>query len=392
MNGKSVKSRKQPAVILLLASLSLPFLGIAGAAVNTDTGNPTSAALRNEPSFSVAVLPVENLSGTPAPLQEIRKRLAEGMKKRGIATLPEAELLRFMARHRMRYAGGITTDLAQAFLKETGTKAVLITSVVSYFEGPPPKLAFFVRLVSTGKEVAVLWIRSVGMSGDDHTGFLGLGRIVDPAKLLRQGVDTALDSMARSVPEGMAKISVQDFIDPEQSGWAKARFRPKRFYRSSELAVGKGGTFTVAVLPFRNIGTRRNAGEVMALHFVSRLANIEHVRVIEPGVVREEMLRRRIIQEDGLSGPQAALLFSMMEADMFVTGNVSAYQDAGGEPDVGFSVLGFEKKNQRVVWSSRSDNRGNDHVLFFDWGEVKTAAVVASEMVREVVERIVGNG
>jgi len=36
------------------------------------------SVLREEPAFLVAVLPVENLSGKPGPLQEIRQSLAEG--------------------------------------------------------------------------------------------------------------------------------------------------------------------------------------------------------------------------------------------------------------------------------------------------------------------------
>jgi len=337
--------------------------------------------------FLVAVLPVENLSGKPAPLKEIRQSLAEGLKIRGMALLPQGELERFMARHRMRYTGGINTELAQALLKETGTKAVLITSVEFFSEGPPPKFSFFARLVSTGDEPTVLWMKSIGMSGDEHPGLLGLGLILDPSEILKRAGETALDSMVRSVPDGMPKVSIRAVKG--------GRFRPKRFFRSPEIAAGRGRTFKVAVLPFRNIGTRKNAGELMALQFVNRLAEVEQVRVIEPGVLREEMLRRRIIMEDGISGPQADLLFSMLEADMVVGGNVSEYQDSLGwaeETKVGFSVLMFERKGPRVVWSSRSYNRGNDGVFFFDVGEVKTAAAMASEMVWIVVGMMFGKG
>jgi hypothetical protein len=338
-------------------------------------------------SFLVAVLPMENLSGKPAPLKWIRRLLTEGLKSRGMALLPEGELERFMARYRMRYTGGINVDLAQALLKETGTKAVLITSVEYFAEGPPPKFSFFARLVSTGDVPTVLWMKSIGMSGDEHPGLLGLGLILEPSVLLTRAGNTALDSIVRSVPDGMPKVSIR----PAKGG----KFRPKRFYRSPEIGVGGGKPFKVVVLPFRNIGTRKNAGELMALQFVNRLAGIENVRVMEPGVVREEMLRRRIIMEDGISGPQADLLFSMLEADMAIIGNVSEYQDSLGsaeETKVGFSVLMFDKKGPRVVWSSRSYNRGNDGVYFFDVGEVKTAAAMASEMVWAVVGIMFGQG
>jgi len=88
----------------------------------------------------------------------------------------------------------------------------------------------------------------------------------------------------------------------------------------------------VAVVPFMNIGTRKNAGSLMDLHFVDRLAQAVNVRVVEPGVVREEMLRLRIIMQDGLSDPQAGLLFSVLESDLLLSGLVAEYQDFEGGP------------------------------------------------------------
>jgi hypothetical protein len=115
--------------------------------------------------------------------------------------------------------------------------------------------------------------------------------------------------------------------------------------------------------------------------------------VIEPGVIREEMLRLRIIMQGGLSDPQAGLLFSRLESDFLLSGLVAEYQDyeggTGGQAKVTFSVQVFDMKSRRVVWSSRSYNRGDDGVFFFDVGEVKTAAAIASEMAWAVIERMI---
>lgn len=384
-----VRSRKRPDVILLIACHCLLFIAPAGAAFKTGVEDP-SAANSHVPvgqSFSIAVLPVENLSGRPVPLKEIRQSLMEGMKIRGVALLPEPDLEKFIARHRMRYSGGINKELAQALLRETGAKAALITSVEYLSASTNPKIAFFARLVSTGEKTTVLWMKSIGMTGDDHPGLLGLGRIGTPGELQRKAVGTALDSLVRSIPAGMPRVSIRE--------WGGGKFRPKHFYRWQKFGVSRDRPLTVAVVPFWNSGTRKNAGEVMALHFVNRLAETENIRVIEPGVVREELLRLRVIMEEGLSGPQGDLLFSMLGADLIFSGNVAEYQDyegPNGEAKVGFSVFALENTSRRVVWSSRSYNRGDDGVFFFDIGEVKSAAVMASEMVRAVVERLIGNG
>jgi hypothetical protein len=333
--------------------------------------------------FLVAVLPVENLSGKPGPLKEIRRSLTDGLRDRGIAVLPDRELDRFMARHRMRYTGGINRELAQAFLRETGTNGVLVTALEFLSEGPPPKISFLARLVTTGDNPTILWMKSLGMSGDDHPGILGLGLIFAPEEILRKAVGTTLDSLARSVPDGMSKVPVRS----ARGG----KYRPKRFYRSPDLNIGKEGPVTVAVIPFLNTGLRKNAGLLMEQHFVDRLAQVENVRVIEPGVVREVLLQQRVIMQGGVSVPQAALLFSMLEADLLLAGNVAEYQDSGGGgggTKVDFSVVAFDAKSRLVVWSSWSDNRGDDGVFFFDAGEVRTASVMVSQMIRSVVERL----
>ena len=387
-----MSSRKGPAVLLLLACLGLSFIppagaefkvGVEGASAAVKVGSDNAASAR-EP-FLIALLPVENLSGRPGPLKEIRQLLTEGLIRRGIAVLPERDLEGFMARKRMRYTGGINRELAQAFLQETGTKGVLITSLEYMSEGPPPKISLLVRLVSTGDQPAILWMKSLGMSGDDHPGILGLGLIWTPEEILRRAVGTALDSLALSIPAGMDRVAVRSVRG--------GKFRPKRFFRSQELAFGGDRPVTVAVVPFMNIGTRKNAGSLMDLHFVDRLAQAVNVRVIEPGVVREEMLRLRIIMQDGLSDPQAGLLFSVLESDLLLSGLVAEYQDfeggTGGQAKVAFSVQTFDMKSRRVVWSSRSYNRGDDGVFFFDVGEVKTAAAIASEMALAVVEGMI---
>jgi hypothetical protein len=324
-------SRKSPVFILLLACLALSFFApaeagdveqatppVPTAGVDRDTMKETArvVAVRKDQPFLVAVLPVENLSGRPAPLKQIRQLLTEGLKSRGVGILPEADLQKFMARHRMRFTGGIHNELSKALLQETGTKAVLITSVDYFTDIAPPKLAFSTRLVSTGEEPGVLWMNSLGMAGDDHPGILGLGLIVDPGEILRKGVENSLDSLRLSLTGESPKVSIREMRVPGIARWKKAKFQPKHFYRSPGIGIGKGGTLTVAVIPFLNHSTRKYAGEVMALHFASRLAEVENLRVVEPGAVRQELLRHRIIMQDGLSIPQVDLLFAMLGADL----------------------------------------------------------------------------
>jgi TolB-like protein len=156
--------------------------------------------------------------------------------------------------------------------------------------------------------------------------------------------------------------------------------------------VGAGKeTVSIAVLTFRNESTRRNAGEIMALHFIRELSRTGNIDVVEPGEVRQILLRSRTIMEGGLSLPQADLLHDALGVDLVLTGIVMEYQDnigGVGNPRVEFSARVFDMKTRQIVWSSASYNEGDDGVYFFNLGKVNTAHGMASGMVRAAVRKM----
>jgi TolB-like protein len=150
--------------------------------------------------------------------------------------------------------------------------------------------------------------------------------------------------------------------------------------------------YTVAVIPFFNLSQRNSAGEIMALHFVKQLTALDNFTVILPGVVRDALLKYRIIMDDGISYAQTDLLASKLNVDLILTGKIFDYQDYqgfAGTAKVDFSTLLIEKKSREVVWASESHNDGDDGVFFFDWGKINTAHAMASEMVLTTVETLV---
>jgi hypothetical protein len=68
----------------------------------------------------IAVLPIENLSGVSAPAGEIRNFLIERLQSEGMIVLGDRSLDTFMARHRMRFVGGIDGEIGRAMVEETG--------------------------------------------------------------------------------------------------------------------------------------------------------------------------------------------------------------------------------------------------------------------------------
>ena len=333
--------------------------------------------------FSIAVFPIENLAGTRAPVREIRESLISLLRTRGLDVIEDETLEKFMARNRIRYTGGIDDATAQAFGRETSAKGVLIVSIELYSELNPPKMSLISRLISTSDRPTILWADGVELAGDDSPGILGVGLIEDPKILLRKALQSLSDSLTSSL---LMKKG-------EPGREVKKKFRPKIAYRSPEIVQGK--KYKVAVLPFFNKSERKYGGEIIQLQFIKNLQELGSLEVIEPGLVRQQFLKMRIIMDQGVSLPDAEAIFATLDADLVVSGDLITYQDYQGvlgTPKVDFSVLFVDGKGRKVVWSSTSYNTGDDGVFFFDWGRVNTAHSMASQMIRWIGEMMLGEG
>jgi len=333
-----------------------------------------------EKKMLTAVLPLNNLSSTPAPLEDIRQMLIGSFKQQGLDILPVETLESFIIKHRIRYVGGIDEITARDFRYETGADAVLITSVELYNDSPPPKIALTCRLVSTGNNLEILWMDSVGLAGDDSIGILELSLIEDPRKLIEKAVRQLSTSLGRYLAgEIYWTDGKRDII----------KFWPKIFYRSPILEPD--WTYTVAVVPFFNLSERRYAGEIIALNFVKQMMTLNKFTVIEPGIVRQLLLQMRIVMDDGISRGDASAIFSKSKADLILAGKIFDYQDyqgTSGKAKVDFSAIAIEKQSREVVWTCQSHNEGDYGVFFFDWGKINTAHTMASEMVASALETL----
>jgi TolB-like protein len=360
--------------VLVLILLGFCFFSVLAGAKEIKAETPPSGDV----TFRIAIFPVENLSGAVAPLKEIRQALIEELSKQGFQVLGDENLEKFMTKHRIRYVGGLDSGTAKAFKEEMGIEGVLITSLEFYSETNPPKVALTSRLVSTGEAHSILWMDGIGLAGDDSPGILGLGLIEDPKALLEKAMKSVTDSLMRYLLTGR---------DEGKGRGAKRKFRPRVVYQSPELDPER--KYVMAVLPFFNRSERKYAGEILVLHFMRQLRKFNNFYVIEPGILRQQLLDLRVIMEDGVSLANADAIFSILNADLIVSGKVMDYQDyqgLWGKPKVDFSTVLIERKSREVVWGSNSYNEGDDGVFFFDRGRVNTAYAMTSQMVRWIGE------
>jgi hypothetical protein len=232
-------------------------------------------------------------------------------------------------------------------------------------------------------------MNSVGGAGDDAPGFLGLGVQQDPVAFREREIARIADGLAACVES--LRAASEGRSGPERP-LGRRRFRPRSFYMSP-AAVPAASARRYAVMPFLNDTGRRDAGDLVSLRFVAALAEAPGIEVVEPGVVREALLRTRLVQSDGVSLPQAALLRELLDADVVVTGRVAEWEDAVGEggvaPYVAFTARGIDTRRSQVSWTATVGRRGDAGVFFFGAGRVHTANELASEEALGVIDRVV---
>jgi hypothetical protein len=151
---------------------------------------------------------------------------------------------------------------------------------------------------------------------------------------------------------------------------------------------------TLAVIPFLNRSGRRGAGEAVALEIVRQLHASGRYHVLEPGVVRDYLLRARVIMPGGISLETTRLLLGALGVDLALSGEVLDYAETGGfqGSTIQFVATMLEGGTGEVLWQSTSFNRGDDGVFMFGLGRVATSGDLTCRMVSGVVDRMTGSG
>lgn len=321
----------------------------------------------------IAFLPMENLSSVRAPIEEICNLYTDLLSERGLQLLSPDRLDAFMRRHRMRYTGGLGSKMAKALRDEEGVDAVIVSSLESYTDVPVPMIAVNSRLVLCQETPRIAWIDGIGMTGEDKPGLLGLTRVRE----IKELQEIAFGRLVASLD---AYLSGQ----PLSEGRIKLRFPPNDHYRASDFVFSN--PYKIAVVPFLNRYARRNAGFVVPLHLVKVLSREEGLEVIEPGLVREQLLKYRMIMRAGPSLAISDVLSSenTLGADLVLSGQVFDYQDQSGIPKIDFSTRIFSGPERRIVWWSKSYATGDDGVFFYDFKRIRSTHVLMEQMIQAV--------
>lgn len=323
--------------------------------------------------------PADVATAGAAAARALLEPIEAALARRGLQIVGGEQVRSFMQRHRIRDSSVIDPDVAEAAHEELGVDGILITALEAYQAALPATFGMTMRLLTAENPPQLAWIDGVSLNGEDAPGLFGLGRVTDVRVLQERGLERLSGALAK-------------FLDG--AGPAASRcpdgstYRPRSVYRADGL--DGPGPLTVAVLPLQLAGGDRGAGELLALAFLRQLAAEPRLKPIEPGRVREVLMRYRLVMKGGLSLDQARLVLADIDADLLLTGTVTEYAEGGreGSPRVAFTAILLDRKNQEIVWESRSANTGSDGVWFFDAGRVRGAGQLACRMVRNVAAAV----
>jgi len=371
----------------------------------------------------IAVYPIENLSGASAPLKNLHEELSTVLQRAGARIVDRDTLDRFFERHWVRYVGGIDESTATALWEETGTDAVLITSLELYNDQSPPRIALTARLVNTVGTPEIRWMDSYAKSGEDTPGLLGLNIIEDPVRLRSMALDyleSSLKNFIVNPPVRSQKMSARQmrenkpFTIPElmarmrdtprrlaedsegRRPWLSfvgdlfvPRYEPKTWYSSRDVLDDQ--LRSLAIVPFLNLSTRKYGAEVLVLHLAKQLVIDGRHKIVEIGVVRDKMLNLRVIMSNGVSNTNIDDISNSLGVELIINGKLFDYLESGTtgqNPKVDFSLQMFERDSRRILWNSHSRNQGDDGVFFFDVGQISTASTLTDRMGQSLVNRL----
>jgi TolB-like protein len=201
----------------------------------------------------------------------------------------------------------------------------------------------------SGKDVIVPFtVSGTAIQGKDFT--ITPGPVV--IKAGTRSAEIAITMKDNNIPVEADKTIEVKLLNPDN-----AFLRVPWLYR---LVMVKDAIPTIAVVPFFNGSTKKNAGDIMTLQFVKELTKQEDFTVIEPGIVRQQFLNMRVIMSEGISSSDIDLIASNINADLILTGKVMDYQDdiaLYGQPKVFFSVMLIDRSSKRIVRHLRATIR-----------------------------------
>jgi len=307
---------------------------------------------------AIALMPFENLSDEKEAVKKGLPCARRWFKNAGLEIAPDEVVKRFLLQHEIRSAGRFSDKTIRTMDRELGVAYILLGNVNLCSDDP--LLSISTRLVSV-PDGNVVWGGHVSRSGKEFETVLGLGKITTLPELAPIVIDELFSPLKRFVPPDK----------PEREKWH----------------------FRVAVMPFENLSTRKDAGVIATYLFLSGIAQKTGWATVEYGKVWNTLVSENYPYRGELDYDTLQALGKKLEVDGILLGTVEKYsEDLGAKgqviPAAAISLRLLYVPDKTIIWADRLEATGEDDILVLDWGRIRTADKVAEKVIKKLVQRL----
>ncbi|MFZ6016232.1 MAG: hypothetical protein ACOYU0_01200 [Nitrospirota bacterium] len=314
-----------------------------------------SYADRSSQNIKIALFPFENFSEDKDALRHVMPVLRSRLEARGLEVVDEDNLNKFLLKEKVRATGYISKDMALKAGNELNVKAILVGSINSFSPKENPQVGLSARLISSSNGT-ILWAEHASATGDDFTTVLGLGRVKDLDRLIPKVIDKLLASFSISPP-------------------------------SKEIE----STYRIAVMPFKNKSRVKDAGMIATYMFLVELFNNRGFEPVEYGEVKRLIVDLRVRSKGELDRKSMEALSESLGVDGILVGTVELYNeglDTFSPPEVSISARLINARKNRILWYDGHQFSGDDDIIVFDWGRIRSVDNVAYKVVSKLVKEM----
>lgn len=350
-----------------------------GLTVSLVGSGPGSAA---QGAATLALLPLENVSGHIDGQRLITPVLGQALAARGYQVVEPDRLDDFLARHRIRDTGRLSRSHLTMLRDELGAQLAMVGAVAIFNDSADnPQWGLVARVLATDSG-EILWASSAGLTGDDFTVALGLGTITSAERLARETVTSLLRDLA---PGG------QTVAMPGARRWLPRWLGPRATYRSATLDTRPPRR--VAVLPFENTSERSGAARIVSDVFTAGLVRDGRFAIVEPGTVSEALLAIGVFPYGFIDFETLAALRRRLLVDAVILGTVYAYSEgikrgATTSPDIAFDARMLDAESGRILWAAESVRTGDDSKIAFHFGTIRAMMPLVVRATADMLETL----
>jgi hypothetical protein len=156
---------------------------------------------------------------------------------------------------------------------------------------------------------------------------------------------------------------------------------------------GIEGQPTLAILAPLNLSHYENAEDIVMNSLIVEMLQTELFSIMDPGLVEEAILQRRIRVTNRLPLESLQALGEALGATYLMVGTINEFgflQDGQSNvPTVSISLRIVTCASGQIMWATSHSRSGDDAETVFGFGRIKTLDQLASATVREMTRTLI---